>query len=138
MENDVSLSLQVIGVVRSALTNKDQCPLQGNEGAPEATLSILQGFQPALDGLLPGDEILVITWLHHAVRDALTCYPRNDFDAPHQGVFSTRSPDRPNPIGLHRVTILSIKNGNILVFPMETLDGTPIVDIKPVISNHER
>jgi tRNA-Thr(GGU) m(6)t(6)A37 methyltransferase TsaA len=125
--------LKAIGVVRSTLKRKEDCPLQEFEGAPEAWLIIDQRYVEALHGLDAGNDVILLTWFHLANRDVLKCYPRNEFDAPHTGVFSTRSPDRPNPIGLHTVKILTIKQNELKVRPLEALDGTLIIDIKPVI-----
>jgi tRNA-Thr(GGU) m(6)t(6)A37 methyltransferase TsaA len=128
--------LRPIGFVESDLKSKDDCPKQGFEGAPEAWLAIDPIFADALDGLAAGDEILVLTWLHQGRRDALKVRPRGEAGVPLRGVFSTRSPDRPNPIGLHRVVIQEIQTGGRLrVYPLEALDGTPILDIKPVLSH---
>jgi putative methyltransferase, YaeB/AF_0241 family len=126
--------LKIIGTVRSSLKTLDDCPLQGAEGAPEAWLEIDAAFADAIKSLEPGQELIVLTWFHLADRSVLTCYPRKQTDVPHIGVFSTRSPDRPNPIGLHQVTIRDIQAQRIQVHPLEALDGTPVIDIKPVIS----
>jgi tRNA-Thr(GGU) m(6)t(6)A37 methyltransferase TsaA len=124
--------LHAIGSVQSELKNLDDCPLQESEGAPEATLQIADEFRNALDGLLTGDKLILFTWFHLADRTILNCRMRRETDTPMRGVFTTRSPDRPNPIGLHRVTILEIMgNGDLRVSPLEALDGTPIIDIKP-------
>lgn len=132
---DPLLNLQVVGVVHSPLKQRDDCPLQGNEGAPEAIIKLTKVFFPAMEHLQVGEEIIVLTWMHLAKRDVLACYPRNEVDAPPLGVFSTRSPDRPNPIGLHRARITSIGSEAIGVFPLEVVDGTPVIDIKPVIND---
>ena len=124
-----------IGRVRSPLTDRAHAPRQGDEGAPPAELVLRPDLRPALDGLRPGDDLLVLTWLHLARRDALTTRPRDDPDRAEQGVFSTRSPDRPNPIGLHRVRITSIDGTTIGVLDLEALDGTPVVDLKPVLAD---
>jgi tRNA-Thr(GGU) m(6)t(6)A37 methyltransferase TsaA len=127
--------LQPIGLVQSPLKSKDACPKQGSEGAPEAWLAVDPVFADALDGLAAEDEILVLTWLDQGRRDVLKVRPRGETDRPLRGVFSTRSPDRPNPIGLHRVIIMEIQDkGRLRVYPLEVLDGTPILDIKPVLS----
>lgn len=123
-----------IGTVRSPLTEVAAAPKQGDEGAPDAWLVFEPEATPALDGLRPGDEILVLTWLHRARRDVLRVHPRGDTSRPQQGVFSTRSPHRPNPIGLHRVEIASIEEGGVRVRNLEAVDGTPILDLKPVLS----
>ena len=127
------LDLNPIGVVESSLTDKDNCPLQGEEGAPEAWLKIEPAFAEGLDGLNVGSEIILLTWFHLASRDVVKCYPRRQVNAPHVGVFTTRSPDRPNPIGLHPVKVLAIEQSRIKVYPLEAIDGTLLIDIKPVI-----
>ena len=128
------ITLLPIGLVSSTLTSLDDCPLQGNEGAPEASIIIDQKYRDALEGISAGDRVMVLTWLHIANRDVLQCYPRRQTAAPHVGVFATRSPDRPNPIGYHEVTVKDIrKDGVLSVFPLEVLHGTPVLDIKPVI-----
>lgn len=126
--------LKPIGFVSSHLKSMEDCPKQGREGAPEAWLEILADFWDALDGLAEGDEIIILTWLHGGRRDLLKVHPRGNAAAPVKGVFATRSPDRPNPIGLHLVKVLEIHGpGRIKVHPLEALDGTPILDIKPVL-----
>jgi tRNA-Thr(GGU) m(6)t(6)A37 methyltransferase TsaA len=130
--------LHPIGTVESPLVDRDDAPLQGDEGAPEAWLSFEPVVSAALHGLKPGDEVVVLTWLHQASRDVLTVHPRSDPRRPQQGVFSTRSPDRPNPIGLHRVTISEIDGDRIRVRALEAIDGTPIVDVKPVLDLDDR
>jgi tRNA-Thr(GGU) m(6)t(6)A37 methyltransferase TsaA len=127
------VELIAIGRVESTLTDRNAAPKQGDEGAPEATLHFEEEMLPGLDGIEPDDEILLFTWLDQAFRDVLRVRPRNDFDAPHKGVFATRSPDRPNPIGLHRVTVLEVDGGRVRVSDLEALDGTPIVDVKPLL-----
>ena len=127
-------SLQPIGAIRSSLQRREDTPRQGLEGAPEAWVEIYPRFIDALDGIAPGNEVIILTWLHLANRDILKVHPRRDADRPLSGVFATRSPDRPNPIGLHRVRILEIdKRRGLRVFPIEALDGTPVIDIKPVL-----
>ena len=126
-------SLIPIGIVRSTLQSLDQAPLQGSEGAPDAWLEVHPQFADAVSGLEVGDKIIVLTWLHRADRDVLRVHPRGDLRNPLTGVFATRSPDRPNPLGLHPVTVLEIKGIQIRVGPLEAIDGTPIVDIKPQI-----
>lgn len=133
MTESESYSLHPIGVVRSPLRHREDAPRQGDEGAPEAWLLLSPQFIGALDGIAQGAEIVVLTWLHLADRTCLKVHPRNDALAPPAGVFATRSPDRPNPIGLHRVTVLEIDpQRGLRVHPLEALDGTPIMDIKPV------
>ncbi|MDA8164926.1 MAG: tRNA (N6-threonylcarbamoyladenosine(37)-N6)-methyltransferase TrmO [Desulfobacteraceae bacterium] len=125
--------LRPVGVVRSSLVSRESCPKQGWEGAPEAWLEIDPAFADGLDGLSVGAEILILTWLHEGRRDVLRVHPRGNPDAPLRGVFATRSPDRPNPVGLHRVTVTAIGEGTIGVRPLEALDHTPVIDIKPVL-----
>ena len=122
-----------IGVVQSRLIDRSQAPRQGDEGAPDATLVLDPSLSAALDGLEPGDEIIVITWFDRADRDVLRTRPRSDPNRAERGVFTTRSPDRPNPIGLHEVTVLSVEGTSIRVDRMDALDQTPILDIKPVL-----
>lgn len=126
--------LQPIGHVRSPLKCLRDCPKQGSEGAPEADLEIDPPYREALKGLATGQEILLFTWLHRAGRQELQVHPRGDPAHPLRGVFATRSPHRPNPIGLHRVEILKMdQGGRLTVRPLESLDGTPILDLKPVL-----
>ena len=122
-----------IGRVESPLVNREQAPKQGDEGAPDAWLVFEPAVHEGLRDLLPGTDVLVLTWLDRAHRDVLVVHPRGDVNRPQQGVFSTRSPDRPNPVGLHRVTIVSVDGTRMLVRNLEALDGTPIVDVKPVL-----
>jgi tRNA-Thr(GGU) m(6)t(6)A37 methyltransferase TsaA len=126
--------LTVIGRVSSPLTELDEAPRQGDEGAPDAWLEFEPAVLDALDGIEPGDRILVLTWLDRADRDLLVVHPRGDTSRPPTGVFATRSPHRPNPIGLHRVEVLSVDGPRVKVSDLEALDGTPIVDVKPVLS----
>jgi tRNA-Thr(GGU) m(6)t(6)A37 methyltransferase TsaA len=136
--HDSEYVLRPVGVVRSPLKSRDECPKQGFEGAPDAWLEIDPAFVAALDGLTVGREILVLTWFHQADRDLLKVHPRGDPNRLMRGVFSTRSPDRPNPIGLHRVEVLEIQeSGRVRVRPLEAVDGTPIVDIKSVMLESE-
>lgn len=127
-------AVQPIGWVRSTLRSRKNAPRQRYEGAPPATLEILEEFVPALDGVIAGQEYVVLTWLHQAVRDVLIVRPRGDLNTPLTGVFAARSPDRPNPIGLHRVRVLNVENRRFLrVDALEAIDGTPVIDIKPVL-----
>lgn len=127
-------NIRPIGVVRSTLKDLADCPLQENEGAPEATLRMHEGFAEGTANIQPGDRLILFTWLHKADREVLKCYPRNEKTAREIGVFSTRSPDRPNPIGMHVVGVVDrISANEIKVYPLEVLDGTPLVDIKPII-----
>ncbi len=107
--------------------------MQGFEGAPDAWLVLEPGVLEALDGVEPGDRVIVLTWLDRARRDVLRVHPRGDLSSPERGVFSTRSPDRPNPIGLHRVEIAEIEETWIRVHNLEAVNGTPVVDVKPVL-----
>jgi tRNA-Thr(GGU) m(6)t(6)A37 methyltransferase TsaA len=124
-----------IATVESPLTDRAAAPKQGDEGAPEATLAFEEGFATALGGLAPGDDVIVLTWLDRASRDVLCVRPRGDASRPMHGVFATRSPDRPNPIGMHRVTVLELDGTRMRVSGLEALDGTPVVDVKPVLGS---
>ena len=126
--------LRPIGEIRSALKSRSKAPKQGFEGAPDAWLEISPFALAALDGLQPGDEIVVLTWFHQARRDVLKVHPRSDPNRALTGVFATRSPDRPNPIGLHPVTIRKIVGSRLRIGPIEAIDGTPVIDIKPVLA----
>ncbi|MDQ2883192.1 MAG: tRNA (N6-threonylcarbamoyladenosine(37)-N6)-methyltransferase TrmO [Actinomycetota bacterium] len=130
---DGSYELQPIGWVESPLVDLEAAPKQGDEGSPDAWLVFEPAVSEGLRDLQPGTEILVLTWLDRARRDVLRVHPRDDPKNPEKGVFSTRSSDRPNPIGLHRVEIVSIDGTRIRVRNLEALDGTPIVDVKPVL-----
>jgi len=127
-------TIEPIGFVRSELTRLEDAPMQGDEGAPEAWLELTSQAAKGLLGIKAGDELLVLTWLHLAQRDVLQVHPRGDLNRPLTGVFATRSPDRPNPVGLHRVSVLEVAEQNLRVAPLEAIDGTPIVDIKPVLA----
>jgi tRNA-Thr(GGU) m(6)t(6)A37 methyltransferase TsaA len=116
------------------LTDPADAPNQGDEGAPEARLAFEPAVLEGLDGIEPGDEVIVLTWLDRASRDVLRVHPRGDLTRRPQGVFSTRSPDRPNPIGVHRVEVVTIEGSRVRVRNLEAVDGTPIVDVKPVLS----
>jgi tRNA-Thr(GGU) m(6)t(6)A37 methyltransferase TsaA len=131
------MELVAIGRVESSLTDRASAPKQGDEGAPDAWLVFDDEVADALDGIAVGDELLLLTWFDRAERDVLRVHPRSDMSRPEQGVFSTRSPDRPNPIGLHRVTVLVIDGVRLQVSALEALDGTPIVDVKPVLRSIE-
>jgi tRNA-Thr(GGU) m(6)t(6)A37 methyltransferase TsaA len=122
-----------IGTVSSPLSDPAEAPKQGGEGAPEAWLIFEPSVTAALDGIRGGDEIIVLTWLHRARRDVLRTHPRDDVSRPEQGVFNTRSSERPNPIGLHRVEVREIEGARLRVAPLEAVDGTPILDVKPVL-----
>jgi tRNA-Thr(GGU) m(6)t(6)A37 methyltransferase TsaA len=131
------MELVAIGTVESPLTDRASAPKQGDEGAPEAWLVFDASVAEGLGGTQVGDELLVLTWLDRARRDVLRVHPRSNLANPEQGVFTTRSPDRPNPIGLHRVRVLSIDGTRLRVRDLEALDGTPIVDVKPVLRSIE-
>ena len=124
-----------IGWVESPLRDRAQAPRQGDEGAPDAWLVFQPEVAEGLRDLAPGAEILVLTWLDRAARDVLVTRPRDDPALPPTGVFSTRSPDRPNPIGLHRVQVIATEGLRILVGPLEALDRTPVIDVKPVMGD---
>ncbi len=126
--------LKPIGRVESPLVDRDAAPKQGNEGSPDAWLVFEPAVREGLRDLGVGSEVLVLTWLDRADRDVLVVHPRDDPAAPERGVFSTRSADRPNPVGLHRVEIIAIQETRVQVRNLEALDGTPIVDVKPVLS----
>ena len=125
--------LYPLGFLQSPLKQPGEAPRQGREGAPDAWLDLDASVAEGLESIAVGDEIILITWLHKAQRDTLKVHPRGDQTAPLAGVFATRSPDRPNPLGLHRVTVLSIVGSRLQVGPIEAIDGTPVVDIKPVL-----
>jgi tRNA-Thr(GGU) m(6)t(6)A37 methyltransferase TsaA len=130
---DERYEVEPIGRVESTLVDRADAPKQGEEGAPDAWLIFDERFREGLFGLEAGAEVIVLTWLDRAERDVLLVHPRGDPANPLQGVFNTRSPDRPNPIGLHRVRILAIQGNRIHVSNLEALDRTPIVDLKPVL-----
>ena len=127
--------LRPIGVIRSILRSRGKAPKQGSEGAPDAWLEVSAFAAPGLEGLAVGDQIIVVTWLHRARRDLLKVHPRSDRRRPLTGVFATRSPDRPNPLGLHRVTVHRVTKNRLRIGPIEAIDGTPVIDIKPVLSD---
>jgi tRNA-Thr(GGU) m(6)t(6)A37 methyltransferase TsaA len=130
---DNAYLLHPIGFVHSTLKDRSEAPRQGSEGAPDAWLEVDPAVAAGLEGLAVGDEIILITWFHQSQRDVLKVHPRSDKNIPMAGVFATRSPDRPNPLGLHRVTILEMAANRLKVGPLEAIDGTPVVDIKPVL-----
>jgi tRNA-Thr(GGU) m(6)t(6)A37 methyltransferase TsaA len=130
--------LRPIGAVESPLLDREDAPLQGDEGAPEAWLVFNEEIGEAVRDLQPGTEVIVLTWLDRARRDILTVHPRGNPNRPRQGVFSTRSPDRPNPIGLHRVGIVAIEGTRIRVRNLEAINNTPIIDVKPILDLHDR
>jgi tRNA-Thr(GGU) m(6)t(6)A37 methyltransferase TsaA len=136
VNNDVDqYVLRPIGSVRSTLKRLEECPKQNREGAPDAWVEIDPAFAEGLEGITPGCEVILITWLHKARRNVLKVRPRADPENPLRGVFTTRSPERPNPLGLHCVEVLEVEaKGRLRVRALEVLDGTPVVDIKPVIT----
>jgi len=127
-------SLRPVGVISSELKARSEAPKQGREGAPDAWLEVYAFAAEGLHGLAVGDEIIVITWFHQADRDVLKVHPRSDPQKPLTGVFATRSPDRPNPLGLHPVSVRAIDGNRLRIGPIEAIDGTPVVDIKPVLA----
>jgi tRNA-Thr(GGU) m(6)t(6)A37 methyltransferase TsaA len=132
------VELTPIGTVRSPISDPAQAPKQGAEGAPDAWVELDDAYTPGLEGLAPGAEIFLLTWLHKADRDTLRVHPRDDPATPERGVFSTRSQSRPNPIGLHRVRVTEVQAGRLHVQNLEAVDGTPVLDVKPVIQFDER
>ncbi len=134
---ETSYTIEPIGVIRSELDTREAAPLQGDEGATEAWLDLTAPVAQGLAGITGGDELIILTWLHRARRDVLQVHPRGRLEAPLTGVFATRSPDRPNPVGLHRVSVLEVTGQRLRVAPMEAIDGTPVVDIKPVLMRSE-
>ena len=126
--------LRPVGVLRSVLKARRAAPKQGSEGAPDAWLEVHAWATAGLRRLAVGDEIIVITWLHRARRDVFQVHPRSDRRNPLTGVFATRSPDRPNPLGLHPVVVRAIDGNRLRIGPIEAIDGTPVVDIKPVLT----
>jgi tRNA-Thr(GGU) m(6)t(6)A37 methyltransferase TsaA len=129
--------LNPIGVIRSIIKKRSEAPKQGSEGAPDAWLEVSPFAAQGLDGILVGNDIIVVTWLHQARRDVLKVHPRSDRRRPLTGVFATRSPDRPNPLGLHRVTVRRVAKNRLRIGPIEAIDGTPVIDIKPVLSDFQ-
>jgi tRNA-Thr(GGU) m(6)t(6)A37 methyltransferase TsaA len=125
--------LRPVGVIWSVLRARSEAPKQGSEGAPDAWLEVHPWAAEGLQGLVVGDEIIVITWFHQSRRDVLQVHPRSDARNPLTGVFATRSPDRPNPLGLHPVVVRAIDGNRLRIGPIEAIDGTPVVDIKPVL-----
>jgi tRNA-Thr(GGU) m(6)t(6)A37 methyltransferase TsaA len=130
-------TVRPIGRVQSPLVSTADAPRQGDEGAPDAYLVLDPDLQTALDGIVVGDEIIVLSWLHEADRTVLRVHPRGDMSRPEAGVFSTRAPSRPNPIGLHRVRVLDVDGVRVHVSGLEAINETPIIDLKPVLSSVE-
>jgi tRNA-Thr(GGU) m(6)t(6)A37 methyltransferase TsaA len=134
MSEATSYFLTAVGFVQSSLKTRREAPKQGNEEAPDAWVEIIPSVERGLQGIEAGQDLILITWLHESRRDILKLHPRGDKNLPVTGVFATRSPDRPNPLGLHRVKVLEVVGNRLRVGPLEAIDGTPIVDIKPVLS----
>jgi tRNA-Thr(GGU) m(6)t(6)A37 methyltransferase TsaA len=132
--SEPTYEVQPVGWVESPLTDRGAAPKQGDEAAPLARIVFRPELREAAAHLHIGDEVLVLTWLHQGRRDVLSVHPRDDTSRPCQGVFSTRSPDRPNPIGLHAVTIVGVEENVIAVRNLEAIDGTPVLDVKPILS----
>jgi tRNA-Thr(GGU) m(6)t(6)A37 methyltransferase TsaA len=130
-------TVRPIGRVQSPLVSTADAPRQGDEGAPDAFLVLDPEVQAGLDGIAVGDEIIILTWLHEADRAVLRVHPRGDLSRPEAGVFSTRAPSRPNPIGLHRVRVLDIAGVRLHVSGLEAIDGTPVIDLKPTLASIE-
>lgn len=135
--SSTDFTVRPIGRVESPLTSTVDAPRQGDEGAPDAYVIVNPDVQAGLNGIAVGEEIMVLTWLHEADRTVLRVHPRGDLNRPEAGVFSTRAPSRPNPIGLHRVRVLGLDGVRVHVSGLEAIDGTPVVDIKPVLSSIE-
>ncbi len=133
MDKAIDYELRPVGVVHSSLTQRKNAPRQGSEGAPEAWIELAPGFADALLGMEVGVEVWVLTWLHQGRRETLQVYPRGDRANQLTGVFFTRSPDRPNPIGLHRTTVIAIEGTRLKVANIEVINGTPVLDVKPVL-----
>jgi tRNA-Thr(GGU) m(6)t(6)A37 methyltransferase TsaA len=129
----MTYEIRPVGVVESPLTDRESAPKQGREGAPEALLAFEASVADATRDLAVGDDVFVLTWLHQADRSMLAVHPRDDLSNPLTGVFSTRSADRPNPVGLHRVRVVAVDGLRVRVSDLEAIDGTPIVDVKPVL-----
>lgn len=134
MTTDFRYEVVPIGYVRSPLKERSEAPHQGWQGAPAAWIEILDRYAPGLLGLEPGRELVVVTWLHLSERDILQVNPRHEEGRPLRGVFATRAPVRPNPIGLHRVRVLEIDGTRLRVEPLEAVDGTPVLDLKAAIT----
>lgn len=135
MAADERIELTPIGHVVSPLAALADAPRQPDEGAPPATIVLEPAVHDAAADVVPGDRLVVVTWLHAASRHVLRVHPRGERHRPPTGVFSTRSPDRPNPLGLHTVTVLRVSPGRIDVDALEAIDGTPVIDLKPVLGD---
>ena len=129
------VEVKVVGVVESSLTDVNLAPRQADESAPEASLVFDEEVREALRNIRPGDKLIVLTWLHRAQRNVLRVHPRGDPTREPEGVFSTRSPHRPNPVGLHQVEVTDVDGLRLRVRSLEAVDGTPIIDLKPVLAN---
>ena len=129
------VEVKVVGVVESSLTDVNLAPRQADESAPEASLVFHEDVREALRNIRPGDKLIVLTWLHRAQRNVLRVHPRGDPNREPEGVFSTRSPHRPNPIGLHQVEVTDVDGLRLRVRSLEAVDGTPIIDLKPVLAD---
>jgi len=137
--SDRRYEVRAVGWVESVVRDTANAPRQGDEGAPAAAIRLRPDVREAAKDIAAGDELIVLTWLHAADRETLTVHPRGATSRPLTGVFSTRSPHRPNPIGLHRVTVLAVDGDRIEVDALEAIDGTPVIDLKPVLRDvHER
>ena len=123
-----------VGVIRSTLKSRSEAPKQATEGAPDAWLEVKPFAAQALEGIKAGQDLIILTWFHRARREVLKVHPRSDPQRRLTGVFATRSPDRPNPIGLHRVTVRSIEKNRLRIGPIEAIDGTPVIDIKTALT----
>ena len=132
-----SVVLHVIGWVRSSVSSLAEAPRQGDEGAPDAWLELDPVYLDGLKGIVEGDSLIVLSWLHKAKRDVLQVHPRDNADAPLAGVFRTRSPERPNPVGIHPVKVHYVEGNRLRIGPIEAIDGTPILDVKVAIKRIE-
>jgi tRNA-Thr(GGU) m(6)t(6)A37 methyltransferase TsaA len=137
MATPISYSVRPIGFIRSELKRRAEAPRQGRDGAPNASIEVLPSYMKALHRMQVGDEIIIISWLHRARRNVMEVHPKGDASRLLTGVFSTRSPDRPNPIGLHRVKVLGMTRDRLHVGPIEAIDETPVIDIKPLIDSND-
>src|SRR6266436_4443678 len=133
-ERGERLKLRPIGTIRSRIKYRKGAPKQGSEGSPDAWLEVDSFAAQGFEGISEGDELFIVTWLHQGRRDVLKVHPRSDPQRKLTGVFATRSPDRPNPLGLHRVTVRKVEKKQIRISPIEVIDGTPVVDVKPVLT----
>src|ERR1700739_3042738 len=133
-----SLELRPIGVIRSKIKERSKASKQGSEGAPDVWLEVYPLATPALDGVAGGNNLIVLTWLHRPPQDTLKVYPRSDRSRRLTGVFATRSPDRPNPIGLHQVTVRRVSKNRLRIGPMEPTAATPVIALKPVLCEVQR